>query len=156
MLVEYFQLFVLFINYICYVDEFVCWGCSQIFDFDSFYIVFFCVGGNWIIVEIEVLEEVIFDFVWKKYQMFVWYLIIVDGQGIILVNIGVGLLNVKIICDYLVVLCLDVWLMIGYCGGLCESQVIGDYVFVYVYLCDDYVFDVVLLFDIFILSIVEV
>lgn len=88
--------------------------------------------------------------------MLVWYLIIVDGQGIILVNIGVGLLNVKIICDYLVVLRLDVWLMIGYCGGLCESQVIGDYVFVYVYLCDDYVFDVVLLFDIFILSIVEV
>lgn len=28
MLVEYFQFFVLFINYICYVDEFVCWGCS--------------------------------------------------------------------------------------------------------------------------------
>lgn len=88
--------------------------------------------------------------------MLVWYLIIVDGQGIILVNIGVGSLNVKIICDYLVVLRSDVWLMIGYCGGLRESQVIGDYVFVYVYLRDDYVFDAVLSFDIFISSIVEV
>lgn len=88
--------------------------------------------------------------------MLVWYLIIYDGKGIILINIGVGLVNVKIICDYFVVLWLDVWLMIGYCGGLCESQVIGDYVLVYVYLCDDYVLDVVLLLDILIFSIVEV
>lgn len=69
-------------------------------------------------VEMEVLEEVIFDLVWKKYQMFVWYLVMVDGQGIMLVNIGVGFLNVKMICDYLVVLWFDVWFMIGYCGGL--------------------------------------
>lgn len=50
--------------------------------------------------------------------MLVYYLIVVDGDGIILVNIGVGLFNVKNIIDYLVVLCLYCWLMIGYCGGL--------------------------------------
>lgn len=50
--------------------------------------------------------------------MFVYYLIWNDWLGISLVNIGVGLLNVKIVIDYFVVLWFYVWLMIGYCGGL--------------------------------------
>ncbi len=51
-----------------------------------------------------------------------WHLITADGQGITLVNIGVGPSNAKTICDHLAVLRPDVWLMIGHCGGLRESQ----------------------------------
>lgn len=50
-----------------------------------------------------------------------WHLITADGQGITLVNIGVGPSNAKTICDHLAVLRPDVWLMIGHCGGLRES-----------------------------------
>lgn len=53
--------------------------------------------------------------------MFVYYLKWVDGGGIMMVNIGVGFFNVKIIIDYIVVFWLYVWLMFGYCVGLCNS-----------------------------------
>jgi hypothetical protein len=50
----------------------------------------------------------------------------------------------------------DVWLMIGHCGGLRESQLIGDYVLAHAYLRDDHVLDAVLPPDIPIPSIAEV
>ncbi|MBN0903439.1 AMP nucleosidase, partial [Pseudomonas aeruginosa] len=50
----------------------------------------------------------------------------------------------------------DVWLMIGHCGGLRESQAIGDYVLAHAYLRDDHVLDAVLPPDIPIPSIAEV
>ncbi len=85
-----------------------------------------------------------------------WHLITADGQGITLVNIGVGPSNAKTICDHLAVLRPDVWLMIGHCGGLRESQAIGDYVLAHAYLRDDHVLDAVLPPDIPIPSIAEV
>ena len=109
------------------MDEFVRWGCSQILDPDSPYIALSCAGGNWITAETEAPEEAISDLAWKKHQMPAWHLITADGRGITLVNIGVGPSNAKTICDHLAVLRPDVWLMIGHCGGLRESQAIGDY-----------------------------
>lgn len=91
-----------------------------------------------------------------KHQMPAWHLITADGQGITLVNIGVGPSNAKTICDHLAVLRPDVWLMIGHCGGLRESQAIGDYVLAHAYLRDDHVLDAVLPPDIPIPSIAEV
>lgn len=85
-----------------------------------------------------------------------WHLITADGQGITLVNIGVGPSNAKTICDHLAVLRPDVWLMIGHCGGLRESRAIGDYVLAHAYLRDDHVLDAVLPPDIPIPSIAEV
>ena len=123
---EHFQPFVLFTNYTRYVDEFVRWGCSQILDPDSPYIALSCAGGIWITAETEAPEEAISDLAWKKHQMPAWHLITADGQGITLINIGVGPSNAKTICDHLAVLRPDVWLMIGHCGGLRESQLIGD------------------------------
>jgi AMP nucleosidase len=73
-----------------------------------------------------------------------WHLITADGQGITLINIGVGPSNAKTICDHLAVLRPDVWMMIGHCGGLRESQSIGDYVLAHAYLRDDHVLDAVL------------
>ncbi|PLL55621.1 AMP nucleosidase, partial [Klebsiella michiganensis] len=126
--VDHFQPYMLFTNYTRYVDEFVRWGCSQILDPESPYIALSCAGGIWITADTEAPEEAISDLAWKKHQMPAWHLITKDGQGITLINIGVGPANAKNICDHLAVLRPDVWLMIGHCGGLRESQNIGDYV----------------------------
>ncbi|ELY6085968.1 AMP nucleosidase [Cronobacter sakazakii] len=154
--VEHFQPFVLFTNYTRYVDEFVRWGCSQILDPDSPYVALSCAGGTWITADTEAPEAAISDLAWKKHQMPAWHLITADGQGITLVNIGVGPSNAKTICDHLAVLRPDVWLMIGHCGGLRESQSIGDYVLAHAYLRDDHVLDAVLPPDIPVPSIAEV
>ncbi|MBJ3814720.1 AMP nucleosidase [Shimwellia pseudoproteus] len=153
---EHFQPFVLFTNYTRYVDEFVSWGCSQLLDPDSPYIAMSCAGGHWITADTEAPERTINDLAWKKHQMPAWHLITKDGQEITLINIGVGPSNAKTICDHLAVLRPDVWLMIGHCGGLRESQSIGDYVLAHAYLRDDHVLDSVLPPDIPIPSIAEV
>ncbi|HYE45483.1 MAG TPA: AMP nucleosidase, partial [Caulobacter sp.] len=78
------------------------------------------------------------------------------GQGITLVNIGVGPSNAKTITDHLAVLRPQAWLMIGHCGGLRGSQKICDYVLAHAYLRDDHVLDAVLPTDIPVPSIAEV
>lgn len=153
---EHFQPFVLFTNYTRYVDEFVRWGCQQILDPDSPYIALSCAGGAWLTAETEAPEVAISDLAWKKHQMPAWHLIDKNGLGITLINIGVGPSNAKTICDHLAVLRPDAWLMIGHCGGLRESQQIGDYVLAHAYLRDDHVLDAVLPPDIPIPSIAEV
>jgi AMP nucleosidase len=81
---------------------------------------------------------------WRRYQMPAYHLIGKDGSGVSLVNIGVGPSNAKTICDHLAVLRPQAWLMIGHCGGLRESQAIGDYVLAHAYLRDEHVLDDVL------------
>ena len=154
--VEHFQPFVLFTNYTRYVDEFISWGCSQILDPASPYVALSCAGGALITAETETPDSYISDLAWKKHQMPAWHLIDKDGRGITLINIGVGPANAKNICDHLAVLRPEAWLMIGHCGGLRESQSIGDYVLAHAYLRDDPVLDAVLPPDIPIPSIAEV
>ena len=64
-----------------------------------------------------------------------------DNQGVTLVNIGVGPSNAKTITDHLAVLRPHCWLMVGHCGGLRQSQQIGDYVLAHAYLRQDHVLD---------------
>lgn len=154
--VEHFQPFVLFTNYTRYVDEFISWGCGQILDPDSPYVALSCAGGALITADSDTPEKDISDLAWKKHQMPAWHLIDKDGRGITLINIGVGPANAKNICDHLAVLRPEAWLMIGHCGGLRESQSIGDYVLAHAYLRDDHVLDAVLPPDIPIPSIAEV
>lgn len=154
--IEHFQSFVLFTNYSRYVDEFVRWGCEQINDPDSPYIALSCAGNILLTSETESPEAAISDLAWKKHQMPAWHLINKEGTGITLINIGVGPSNAKTICDHLAVLRPNAWLMIGHCGGLRESQQIGDYVLAHAYLRDDHVLDAVLPPDIPIPSIAEV
>jgi AMP nucleosidase len=58
-----------------------------------------------------------------------------------LINIGVGPSNAKNITDHLAVLRPHCWLMVGHCGGLRESQSIGDYVLAHGYLRQDRILD---------------
>ncbi|NDL61769.1 AMP nucleosidase [Acerihabitans arboris] len=154
--VEHFQPFVLFTNYTRYVDEFVRWGCGQIADPDSPYEALSCAGGTYVTADTPNPEQAVSDLAWKNHQMPAYHLISRKGRGITLVNIGVGPSNAKTICDHLAVLRPHAWLMIGHCGGLRESQTIGDYVLAHAYLRDDHVLDAVLPPDIPIPSIAEV
>ncbi|MEM6160969.1 AMP nucleosidase [Erwinia sp. P6884] len=154
--VEHFQAYVLFTNYTRYVDEFVRWGCEQIADPDSPYEALSCAGSVLVTAETENPQETISGLAWKNHQMPAWHLIAKNGQGITLINIGVGPSNAKTICDHLAVLRPHTWLMIGHCGGLRESQSIGDYVLAHAYLRDDHVLDAVLPPDIPVPSIAEV
>ncbi|WP_380179073.1 AMP nucleosidase [Kalamiella sp. sgz302252] len=154
--VEHFQSWVLFTNYTRYVDEFVRWSCEQIADPDSPYEALSCAGSIYITAETPDPQASISGLAWKNHQMPAWHLIAKEGQGITLVNIGVGPSNAKTICDHLAVLRPHAWLMIGHCGGLRESQTIGDYVLAHAYLRDDHVLDAVLPPDIPVPSIAEV
>lgn len=153
---EHFQPYVLFTNYTRYVDEFVSWACEQILDPSSPYQALSCAGGNYFTAQDSDPSRTASDLAWKKHQMPAYHLIADNGQGITLVNIGVGPSNAKTICDHLAVLRPHAWLMIGHCGGLRESQTIGDYVLAHAYLRDDHVLDAVLPPDIPIPSIAEV
>ena len=51
-------------------------------------------------------------------QMPAYHLMTPDGDGVTLVNIGVGPSNAKTITDHLAVLRPHCWLMVGHCGGL--------------------------------------
>jgi AMP nucleosidase len=79
---------------------------------------------------------------WHRFQMPAYHLSRKDGKGgVTLINIGVGPSNAKTITDHLAVLRPDCWLMIGHCGGLRQSQRIGDYVLAHAYLRQDRILD---------------
>jgi AMP nucleosidase len=61
--------------------------------------------------------------------------------GITMVNIGVGPSNAKTITDHVAVLRPHVWLMLGHCAGLRNSQSLGDYVLAHAYMREDHVLD---------------
>ena len=79
---------------------------------------------------------------WHRFQMPAYHLMRARRQGgITIVNIGVGPSNAKNITDHLAVLRPHCWLMIGHCGGLRQSQTIGDYVLAHGYLRRDRILD---------------
>jgi AMP nucleosidase len=152
--IEHFQRFILFTNYHRYVDEFVDWAGQQLGK--NGYTALSGAGGLYIDEPTENAREKLSDTAWRKHQMPAYHLIAENGAGITLVNIGVGPSNAKTVCDHLAVLRPEAWLMIGHCGGLRETQRIGDYVLAHAYLRDDHVLDCVLPPEIPIPAIAEV
>ncbi|GAA0378173.1 AMP nucleosidase [Brevundimonas terrae] len=154
--VEAVQSYILFTNYNRYVDEFVRWAAAELKKPDSPYDSLTCAGGVVVTKDTVDAEMTVMDSAWRKHQMPAYHLTRPNGQGITLVNIGVGPSNAKTICDHLAVMRPHVWMMIGHCGGLRGSQTIGDYVLAHAYLRDDHVLDAVLPADIPVPSIAEV
>lgn len=70
-------------------------------------------------------------------QMPAYHLKRADGNGITMVNIGVGPSNAKTITDHIAVLRPHAWMMLGHCAGLRNSQRLGDYVLAHGYLRED-------------------
>ena len=85
-----------------------------------------------------------------------YHLIRENGEGVTLVNIGVGPSNAKNITDHLAVLRPNCWLMVGHCGGLRQTQIIGDYVLAHAYLRQDGILDELVPPDIPIPALAEV
>jgi AMP nucleosidase len=139
---EHVQRYVLFTNYHRYVDEFVGWACKQVGN--GRYKALAGCGGLYVDQPTDNAAQLVADSTWRRHQMPAYHLIADDNTGITLVNIGVGPSNAKTICDHLAVLRPEAWLMIGHCGGLRDSQRIGDYVLAHAYLRDDHILDDVL------------
>ena len=136
---EHFQNFVLLTNYQRYVDEFIALGRDQV-GTDGYSD--FVAPGN-MIFPATARASGGPEPQSPRYlpQMPAYHLKRVDGNGITLVNIGVGPSNAKTITDHLAVLRPDCWLMLGHCAGLRRSQLLGDYVLAHGYVRDDHVLD---------------
>jgi AMP nucleosidase len=139
---EHVQHYILFTNYHRYVDEFVSWACTQVGN--GRYTALSGAGGLYVDQPTDNAAQLVADSTWRRHQMPAYHLIAPDRSGITLVNIGVGPSNAKTICDHLAVMRPEAWLMIGHCGGLRETQRIGDYVLAHAYLRDDHILDEVL------------
>ncbi len=132
----HFQNHVLFTNYQFYVDEFEAYARAALADPASGYSAFVATGNQEITTPDGVLQAVT-----KMPQMPTYHLKRSDGQGITLVNIGVGPSNAKTATDHIAVLRPHAWLMVGHCAGLRNSQSLGDFVLAHAYLRDDHVLD---------------
>ncbi len=137
------QPWILLTNYHRYVDQFARWAVEQINGAGPYVTLHVPGGGkihrgmpaDRIMAEVEAAP-------WHRFQMPGYHLTRNDGQGgVTLINIGVGPSNAKNITDHLAVLRPHCWLMIGHCGGLRQSQRIGDYVLAHAYLRQDRILD---------------
>jgi AMP nucleosidase len=144
---EHFQNYVLFTNYQFYIDEFVKLGRAAMQDPASEYSAFVEPGN--VVTRRVGLPAQAQDALGKEPprlpQMPAYHLVRTDGKGahmgITMVNIGVGPANAKNITDHIAVLRPHVWLMLGHCAGLRNTQAMGDYVLAHAYVRDDHVLD---------------
>jgi AMP nucleosidase len=143
------QPWILLTNYQRYVDQFVRWGLDELADPASPYDRLTAPGGVVVSRGDDPAEATqrIAAAPWHRFQMPAYHLSRADGPGsdnrggVTIVNIGVGPSNAKNITDHLAVLRPHCWLMIGHCGGLRQSQAIGDYVLAHGYLRRDRILD---------------
>ena len=132
----HFQNHVLFTNYQFYVDEFEAYARQVLADPSLGYTAFVATGNQVITTADGVIHPVA-----KMPQMPTYHLKRADGQGITLVNIGVGPSNAKTATDHIAVLRPHAWLMVGHCAGLRNTQALGDFVLAHAYLREDHVLD---------------
>ena len=123
----HFQNYVIFTNYQFYIDEFIKIGRELTQKGRSEYYEFVEPGEG------KPLS--------RMPQMPAYHLKREDGNGITMVNIGVGPSNAKTITDHIAVLRPHAWLMLGHCAGLRNSQKLGDYVLAHAYLRLDNILD---------------
>lgn len=135
----HFQNFVLFTNYQFYVDEFCAWARQQMAEGGNGYTAFVEPGN---IITPAGADKPETDFSLARLPQMPAYHVKKKGHGgITMVNIGVGPSNAKTITDHIAVLRPHVWLMLGHCAGLRNSQRLGDYVLAHAYMREDHVLD---------------
>jgi AMP nucleosidase len=136
---EHFQGFVLLTNYQRYVDEFIAVG-RELVGTDGY--TAFVAPGNLVLPSTPRASGGP-ETQSPRYlpQMPAFHLKRENGDGITLINIGVGPSNAKTITDHVAVLRPHCWLMLGHCAGLRRSQLLGDYVLAHGYVRDDHVLD---------------
>jgi AMP nucleosidase len=136
------QPWILLTNYHRYVDQFIRRGVAELRKNDA-HDAMVLPGGARITkaTSDQEIEALFAASPWQRFQMPAYHLTTPNGHGVTLVNIGVGPANAKNITDHLAVLRPHAWLMVGHCGGLRQSQVIGDYVLAHAYLREDGILD---------------
>ncbi len=132
----HFQNYVLFTNYQFYVDEFEFMARAALSNPALGYTEFVA-GGN---ASISTGDGILTPSS-KTPQMPTYHLKRADGNGITLVNIGIGPSNAKTATDHIAVLRPHAWLMLGHCAGLRNSQSLGDFCLAHAYLREDHVLD---------------
>ena len=124
--VDTVQKYILFTNYAMHTTEFVKFGLRELAREDSRYTALVLPTGETIHPNDAVLLDVDELTLTSRYQMPRFDLITAGGDGITMINIGVGPSNAKTITDCLAVLRPEAWIMIGHCAGLDGRMRIGD------------------------------
>ena len=119
--VDTVQRYILFTNYAMHTREFVAFGLRAMDEPGSRYTRLVLPSG-----EVEPGEAPDDIDLGSPRQMPRYDLVTDDGDGITMINIGVGPSNAKTITDCLAVLRPEAWIMIGHCAGLDGRMRIGD------------------------------
>jgi AMP nucleosidase len=138
------QPWILFTNYQRYVDQFLDWALQELARPAGPYTQLVLPGGAMVRRgdDPAAAAASIAAAPWQRFQMPAYSLQRSDDRGgVTIVNIGVGPSNAKNATDHLAVLRPHCWLMIGHCGGLRQSQTIGDYVLAHAYMRRDRILD---------------
>ena len=135
---EHFQRFVLFTNYQRYVEEFLDHAHAEVARGETYDAL---VEPGDVITPKGGRARDSGEPPMHLPQMPAYHLTRADRDGITLINIGIGASNAKTITDHLAVIRPHCWLMIGHCGGLRRSQMLGDYVLAHAYIREDHVLD---------------
>jgi AMP nucleosidase len=140
---EHFQNFILFTNYQFYIDEFIKLGHELMADPAADYAAFVEPGN--VVTRRSGSQPDPRDAIGiappRLPQMPSYHLVRAGGSGISMVNIGIGPANAKTITDHVAVLRPHVWIMLGHCAGLRNTQQLGDYVLAHGYVREDHVLD---------------
>lgn len=124
--VDTVQKYILFTNYAMHTSEFVKFGIRQLADDDSRYVSLVLPNGQKIGAHDAVDADIDELTLTSRFQMPRFDLVTADGDGITMINIGVGPSNAKTITDCLAVLRPEAWIMIGHCAGMDGRMRIGD------------------------------
>ena len=136
---NHFQNFVLFTNYQFYIDEFCAYARRLMAEGGGPYEAFVEPGNVITRAGEDSADEGAYPL--RLPQMPAYHLVKPGHSGITMVNIGVGPSNAKTITDHVAVLRPHVWLMLGHCAGLRNTQKLGDYVLAHAYVREDHVLD---------------
>ncbi|MCZ9310108.1 AMP nucleosidase [Corynebacterium uberis] len=119
------QKYILFTNYAMHTREFVAFALEQLATPGSRYSALQLPNGTCLRPHDELPAQADID-VDSRTQMPRFDLVTPAGDGITMINIGVGPSNAKTITDCLAVLRPEAWIMIGHCAGLDGRMRIGD------------------------------
>ena len=139
--VDTVQKYILFTNYAMHTTEFVKFGLRELTKEDSRYTALVLPNGETIHPNDAVDLDVDGLTLTSRYQMPRFDLITAGGDGITMINIGVGPSNAKTITDCLAVLRPEAWIMIGHCAGMDGRMRIGDLILGNAYQRNDHILD---------------
>lgn len=137
--VDSVQKYILFTNYAMHTGEFVKFGLRELTKEDSRYTALILPNGESIHPNDAVALDVDELTLTSRFQMPRFDLITAAGDGITMINIGIGPSNAKTITDCLAVLRPEAWIMIGHCAGLDGRMRIGDLILGNAYQREDHI-----------------